>query len=50
MHCIEELKTQNNTQIRKLCSREDCGVVVRREVDGKKIERKPRLKKKKKRV
>ena len=44
-------KTKQNANNRKLCivvGRENCGAVDRRQIDGKKMERKPRLKQKKK--
>ena len=42
---IGKAKQRANKEV--VYSRENCGVVDRREIDGKKIERKPRLKKKK---
>ena len=38
-------KTKQNANKEVVCSRENCGVVKRREIDGMKMERKPRLKK-----
>ena len=38
-------KTKQNANKEVVYSRENCGVVDRREIDGKKVERKPRLKK-----
>ena len=44
-------KRKQNANKGVVYSRENCGVVVdRREIDGKKMERKPRLKKKKKKM
>ena len=37
-------KTKQNANREVVHSRKDCGVVDRREIDGKKMERKPRLK------
>ena len=42
-------KTNQNATKEVVYSRENCGVVHRRQIDGKKMERKLRLKKKKKR-
>ena len=47
---MKDLERRNQTQIREevVYSGENCGVVDRREIDGKKMERKARLKKTKK--
>ena len=42
---IGKTKQNANKEVAYKYSRENCGVVDRREIDGKKIERKPRLKK-----
>ena len=41
---LEEMERRNKTQVRRLCivGRTGCGVVDRPEIDGKKMERKPR--------